>query len=367
MEPDEKQFELLPIIGFAELPAPSEGLPAEMKKAIAEHLSANKETLELLHNAASIERCRYPFDLTQGFEALLRPLEVLRDGARLLSLEAFMHAENGEPHDACGSLRSLMALARSLENEPLLISQLVRIACQAIGVDSLQRIVSRTALPEAELQEIGAALARAEERDAMARAMAVERCIGWNAFNTTFDEYAEFVWGSPLQPFLYRAAGLLEIDYLTYLEIMGEPVRICEMPLRERTQAAREHGERLEEWLGSTPRFYCIVTKKVTPAIGRCVEEDVKVIARLRAARAALAVERYRLDKGRLPEELDELVAEYLQAIPEDPFDGKPLRYKKLDKGYVVYSIGPDGKDDDGVLDDPTYPYSPDVTFTVER
>ena len=59
---------------------------------------------------------------------------------------------------------------------------------------------------------------------------------------------------------------------------------------------------------------------------------------------------------------------EYLDTVPEDPFDGKPLRYKRLPKGYVVYSIGWDGKDDGGDEKVPEEQWhAPDVTFTVER
>jgi hypothetical protein len=36
------------------------------------------------------------------------------------------------------------------------------------------------------------------------------------------------------------------------------------------------------------------------------------------------------------------------QARPEKrPFGIAPLRYKKLDKGYAIYSVGPNGRDDD--------------------
>ena len=31
-----------------------------------------------------------------------------------------------------------------------------------------------------------------------------------------------------------------------------------------------------------------------------------------------------------------------------DPFDGQPLRYRKQGAGYVLYSIGPDRKDNSG-------------------
>jgi len=57
--------------------------------------------------------------------------------------------------------------------------------------------------------------------------------------------------------------------------------------------------------------------------------------------------------------------------MPLDPFDGAPLRYKPLAKGYVVYSIGPDGHDDGGkeppIRRRGTEPVPEDITITVER
>jgi len=52
--------------------------------------------------------------------------------------------------------------------------------------------------------------------------------------------------------------------------------------------------------------------------------------------------------------------------IPTDPFDGKPIRFKKLTKGYVVYSIGKDAKDNGGKeKGDSETDY--DLTLMVER
>ena len=54
--------------------------------------------------------------------------------------------------------------------------------------------------------------------------------------------------------------------------------------------------------------------------------------------------------------------------MPADPFDGQPLRYNKLlGKGYVVYSIGKDLKDDHGVEKSADGKTQLDVTFTVQR
>lgn len=78
-----------------------------------------------------------------------------------------------------------------------------------------------------------------------------------------------------------------------------------------------------------------------------------------RCSRTAVAIERYRRAHGEdLPAALTDLVPTYLAEIPEDPLTGKPLLYRAAADAYIVYSVGPDGKDDGGSLlrqADPTY------------
>jgi hypothetical protein len=106
----------------------------------------------------------------------------------------------------------------------------------------------------------------------------------------------------------------------------------------------------------------------LVPALSRAYEEQLKMFARVRAARAGIAVERFRLANGRLPDSLDELPPKWLDTVPTDPFDDKPIRYKKLTQGFVTYSIGPDLKDDGGKERDPKNYSAPfDITFIVAR
>jgi hypothetical protein len=62
-----------------------------------------------------------------------------------------------------------------------------------------------------------------------------------------------------------------------------------------------------------------------------------------------LALQAYRLERGHHPERLESLVPDYIESMPVDPFAGQPLRYRLGEDGqYVLYSVGPDGSDDDG-------------------
>ena len=68
----------------------------------------------------------------------------------------------------------------------------------------------------------------------------------------------------------------------------------------------------------------------------------------------SIALEEYKLDKGKYPAALDQLVTgKYLETLPYDPFNTesktpKPFTYKIKNGIYIVYSFGLNCKDDEG-------------------
>ncbi len=85
-------------------------------------------------------------------------------------------------------------------------------------------------------------------------------------------------------------------------------------------------------------------------SIGYLTAESLVAQMQVRTTYTAIAVERFRLDTRSWPNSLTDLVPKYLAAVPEDFYSGNPLQYRRVDHGYVVYSVGPDGKDDGGLL-----------------
>ena len=148
----------------------------------------------------------------------------------------------------------------------------------------------------------------------------------------------------------------MDFDRLRMLAHMEEYLKICQTPVYPATlYASRDiEAKRKSESRGM------IMWQGYLQAIGETIRHDARYTARLRAAIVALAIERARLASSRLPEKLSELVPAYLAEVPVDPFNGQPMHYKKLPKGYVVYSVGEDGVDDGGNE-------QKDITFTIER
>jgi hypothetical protein len=114
-----------------------------------------------------------------------------------------------------------------------------------------------------------------------------------------------------------------------------------------------------------------ILSLIVLSSLSGTIVSEARTQAFIKLASTALAVERFRLDRGRLPGDLKELTPQFIAAVPTDPFDGAPLRYRRLARGYVIYSVDADGHDDGGrepperkkITDKTSY----DLTFIVEH
>jgi len=95
-------------------------------------------------------------------------------------------------------------------------------------------------------------------------------------------------------------------------------------------------------------------------ALDKCFGKVIQVKASQQMVIAAIALKRYQLRHGQLPETLAALVPEFVPSVPMDPFDGQPLKYRRhADGTFLLYSVAENGVDDGG---DPTVPASASST-----
>jgi len=84
----------------------------------------------------------------------------------------------------------------------------------------------------------------------------------------------------------------------------------------------------------------------VTESGNAMLETKCRMQCMVDGTRLIVACRRYKLDHGGLPPTLDALAPKYLDAVPRDPFDGKPFRYVR--GKAIVYAIGMDLIDSGG-------------------
>ena len=84
------------------------------------------------------------------------------------------------------------------------------------------------------------------------------------------------------------------------------------------------------------------------PSATKVQEAADRVEQSKRNLHIAFALAAYQRENGRYPPTLDALTPKYLAKIPNDLFTGAPLIYRPSEKGFLLYSVGPNGKDDEG-------------------
>ena len=133
------------------------------------------------------------------------------------------------------------------------------------------------------------------------------------------------------------------------LRLWAELTEVVRMPWPDKGARGSEILERYRD--ERTPRTgpYTPLSRALAlAAFSQAVDATPLIIDR--GSRVAVAVERFRRDRGALPGALTDLVPAYLSDVPVDPHSGRPLLYRPAVGAYTIYSVGPDRKDDGGDL-----------------
>jgi hypothetical protein len=128
--------------------------------------------------------------------------------------------------------------------------------------------------------------------------------------------------------------------------LLGKAIEIARLPAHEQFEGERQ----LDAEIKSLPKG-ALVARTMMSSMGKFFEGCRRKQAQMRCLESLLAVERFQRGKGAWPESLAELTPKLLKSVPLDSYDGKPLRYKKVADGVIVYSIGPDRTDNGGNID----------------
>lgn len=171
--------------------------------------------------------------------------------------------------------------------------------------------------------------------------------------------------------FSKRTARLLDWDAVLrmgneYFDRLVEAGRIADRS--EREEAVAKLDEEIEEdlneardpmslgksLLGKGPGK--VVTEKIgqvflallAPPFSAAWESEDRTRLTLQMTQVALALAAYRSDHGSYPDRLARLVPEYLEEMPRDLFADGELRYERDGEDYVLYSVGPNGQDEEG-------------------
>ena len=342
----------------ARLVAPSLPLGDDLFEALAGDLEADAPAIDIARGLAGMRRGRYPSGPRAfRFWTPTPRLDQVRTVSRLMVGEAMLRAHQGDGDAAILACRAALGAAASVGDEPALMAGLIRVGHDDMAVRALERTLGQGTATDAALESIDADLAAEDAQPLLRVALRGDRAL-------EYETLGRVAGGAPP-----AALGLFSPGLLGGWGLRGPHIRawfrynqgrglarhtaalaILDRPSHEQKPLwAAWEGEFLPEPRPGVVGILVDAPSRMMMYGGANVAPHFQnTQARLRAARVLIGMERFRLAHGRWPEADAEIPVD--GGIPRDPFLDAPIRRKRVDGGWAIYSVGPDGVDDGGAF-----------------
>lgn len=279
-----------------------------------------------------------------------------------LALHAVAAAESGDTKGALDGCRTIFLLSKAMDREPFIIGHWVSLMNNQYGFEIVWSLLRQRKLKEADLTSLQTLLAAYLPEESYLLSLRGGLIIGLSwldalAADPTGLEIFNLAGATAKKGDLRALIGLAVPDSF-YTESGATWVELKMthfiLPMKTGgTWSVIRQQEALIEELGGGPLFDPpydrFLARRDLPSAMQIAHSTLHMEAMRRQAIAACALERFFFKHARYPEQLDELVPQFLASVPLDPVDQEPLRYRRTDSGrYRIWCVGMDGADDEG-------------------
>ncbi len=352
---------------------------------ISQWVSANE--IPLGYVAEAVERCEYYSPLvvepiqTKGgkipgslYTAFLPGVQRSREIARVLISRTMQHIDSLEMEQAAQDLITCHRLGRLVGRGPTLVEGMVGVAIESmvtkaelVFIDHCKSADDIRLLKDG-IQSLPARAEMAEKIKYGERMMFLDIIQGMTRHGNTVL--------SPLGA-ESPALGMLSIEAVDWNIVLrsgnqwydriAEAMKVADYSSRiesldliqsELESKRSKVSDNVALWVvksifaGPTSRsqeFTNTLMQLLSPAAQQVQSASDRVEQYNRNLQVALALAEFRMAHGNYPKTLKHLRPQYLKEIPDDLFAEAPLTYRTIDAGYLLYSVGRDRVDNDGV------------------
>ncbi|MDP2899116.1 MAG: hypothetical protein Q8Q12_21470 [bacterium] len=325
-------------------------------KALVPWLEQNAPAIAALREGARKDDCMFPLLKEPGvamMNLLLPHLSTMRSLARLLTIQGKYFESQGKYREALDNYLLIARVGYQVSKEPILISGLVGVALDAISAKAIEEYILRHEVQTETLMWLLEKLQTAPSAAENYRiVISGEKAFGMSVVDDLFQNklsLADLLGRKPSLRVALPARGMkllglkaiMKSDFRKYWNWMEEWNSLPDhIALRQENMRADEIIEELPAWS---------LAKLLVPAISRARIAFVRDKATRSMLRAEIALRIYRNQKGQYPESLAAMKGT-VEDIPVDAFTNEPLRYKRTEDGFVVYSVNENLVDDGGEI-----------------
>ncbi|MEI6217645.1 MAG: hypothetical protein WCP86_01975 [bacterium] len=323
-------------------------------------LTNNEQMFPLLYKALACQRYQIPA-LTNTLDPFPY-LSGLRTIARVMTLRTKWLARHDQAHQSLDQAAEIVRLGYLIENcDGVLIHFLIGSVVSMMGLAEVESALGSTGLTSEDLKACCRELAAYRQSDvALANTFRAEyayvcRCLDMytkGGPNNVTGETREIGW-------MRRLAMRYAFHPNRARQLQSDAIRLfiadASKPQADRQQKSGTIGiyYEISPWCWLTPNGVGKrLIEQMKPAMLKISELQTREATSLAGIRLCLSLRSYEIDHGRIPDSLSDLVPDYIDSVPADPYDGKPMRYAPEKR--ILYSIGSDLKDSGGSTNCPS-------------
>jgi hypothetical protein len=332
--------------------------------AMAPLIRRIKMAWPLFEQGARCEKSRYPIDLSKGWGTLLTYQIKVRTDVRACALLALSQSDARQEKPAGESILMILSIARSLEAEPLLVSQESRGRFLDDAVRALEQTINRVNLSNDTFDRLQKAFGDVEKREtegaSYTRAWVGQKLMISSYFDTSSNQLAKLAKQliepqlisndiSQIPELIAKAQKTKDSDRNQLDEMYNRVINVSKQEYPARLEIDGIMSSEISDVATRQFGFSFLANNGLNLA-----EQQGAVIVRLRFAQTAIALERYRAraeHENQYPESLDMLVPDYLPAVPKNIFSDPDLHYERHGHGYLLHASYPIRRSDGGTTE----------------
>jgi len=340
-------------------------------------LAFNAGPLELVRQATVKDRFYVPLVSASTpprvLDVQIPNLQRLRQSAVALEARAILKMMRGDSLGARDDILAVHRLARLLGQPPTFAYQMAASNVGEIAARAGIVLATRASLTAAQLRELsGKLIALGPATDIVGAIDEEMRFFGLDEIMLASRGCGipGISWGAQKRNEFYLDYNRMLRDMNSWYDRMVKPLHMPRFHGRAEAQKAFDDefkafatraGDRVESWRVALLKFggrlmrqamtdvmsdYMVCMGMPSLASACDLEEQAKMAYEIETLAVALAC--FHAEQGRWPAELKELCPSLLKEIPADRFSVKPLIYRPSEKGYLLYSVGRNLRDDGG-------------------
>jgi len=320
--------------------------PGELIKAITQNIATSKPLIDNIKSASSLPLYRYDLNVENGMQNIQERAIKIRGAAFIISLNTLDLIRKGNHSEAVDSVINLIKLARMTELTPTMFvndtrNRIITLAVADTNLLLIKGKLSRDSLNKLNVEYssliVDKRAAKVVMTDRLYQILSIKNYLPDSVVDKYFADNVNMPETVMLSSHHFRR---LQIRYKS-LKFLKNTATLIEAAMKPYPQSLREFPVKpLKE--GERP--------DAMQSFAGAILSSAQVECILRSILLALQIELYHYDNKKFPESIEQLAKANISLSTIDPFSGDNLFYKHNETGYLIYSVGDNGKDDGGAI-----------------